>query len=63
MPRNAEILKELAEISPAVANLDPSLPYQVPTGYFERLADQILSIVRLFPDRCQTSFCLVIVME
>ena len=46
MPRNAEILKELAEISPAVANLDPSLPYQVPTGYFEGLADQILSIVR-----------------
>jgi len=47
MPRNPEILKELVEISPAVANLDLSLPYRVPNGYFEGLADQILSIIRV----------------
>lgn len=47
MPTNPEILKELVEISPAVANLDLSLPYRVPDGYFEGLADQILSIIRV----------------
>jgi len=47
MPRNPEILKELVEISPAVANLDLSLPYRVPDRYFEGLADQILSIIRV----------------
>ena len=47
MPTNPEILKELEEISPAVANLDLSLPYRVPDGYFEGLADQILSLIRV----------------
>jgi len=46
MPRNVEIWNELVEISPAVANLDPQPPFKVPDGYFEGLAERIMSMIR-----------------
>jgi hypothetical protein len=44
--RNPDIAQELQSISPAVANLDPLLPYDVPAGYFETLPEQILQKAR-----------------
>jgi hypothetical protein len=35
------ILNELKELSPAVAAINRQLPYQVPLGYFDTLADTI----------------------
>jgi len=46
MPRNVEIWNELVDISPAVANLDPHPPFKVPDGYFEGLAERIMSVIR-----------------
>jgi len=46
MNRHPDIVNELASISPAVANLDPTLPLSVPEGYFESLPDKILQRVR-----------------
>lgn len=45
MTRNLEISNELLAISQAVANLNVSMPYQVPEGYFETLSDVILARV------------------
>ena len=39
-------MNELGEISPAMAQIEPATPYQVPNGYFEGLADQILARVK-----------------
>jgi hypothetical protein len=36
----------LEAISPAVANLPSDMPFAVPEGYFERLPEQVLSLVR-----------------
>jgi hypothetical protein len=36
----------LETISPAVANLPSEMPFAVPEGYFERLPEQVLSLVR-----------------
>jgi hypothetical protein len=44
--RPDDIKLELEAISPAVANLPSELPFAVPEGYFERLPDQVLSLVR-----------------
>ena len=46
MPRNAEIGNELLEISPAVANLDPSSPFKTPQGYFEGLTERIMTMIK-----------------
>jgi hypothetical protein len=43
MTRNTNILNELKEISPAVANMEAINPYTVPAGYFETLADEIMA--------------------
>ncbi|WP_207511849.1 hypothetical protein [Longitalea luteola] len=40
------ILKELREISPAVADITPQAPYVVPAGYFEGLADRLLQLAK-----------------
>lgn len=45
MTRNIEISNELLAISQAVANLNASMPYQAPEGYFETLSDVILARV------------------
>jgi hypothetical protein len=45
MTRNLEISNELMAISQAVANLNASMPYHVPEGYFETLSDVILARV------------------
>lgn len=42
---NPDITRELEGISPAVANLDPAMPYTVPVGYFEQLPAKILALV------------------
>jgi hypothetical protein len=44
--RDSNITRELKAISPAVANLDPTLPYTAPTGYFDCLPDQVLGRIR-----------------
>jgi hypothetical protein len=46
MNRHPDIVKELASISPAVANLDHTFPLVVPEGYFESLPDKILQRIR-----------------
>jgi hypothetical protein len=43
MTRNTDILKELEEISPAVANLNAQTPYSIPAEYFETLASVIMA--------------------
>lgn len=43
MTRNTNILNELKEISPAVANIGTQNPYSLPAGYFETLPEVILS--------------------
>lgn len=40
-----EILKELNEISPAVAALERKTPFSVPDDYFSKLADQLVPLV------------------
>jgi hypothetical protein len=43
MTCNTDILKELEEISPAVANLNNQTPYKIPSEYFETLASVIMA--------------------
>lgn len=40
------ILNELQTISPVVAGIGPVMPYQVPDGYFDKLAGEILQRVK-----------------
>jgi len=42
MENRITILNELQEISPLLASIGCGLPYTIPTGYFESLAEQIL---------------------
>lgn len=44
--RSHDIVKELESISTAVANLPLEMPYTVPGGYFERLPEQVLQLVK-----------------
>jgi hypothetical protein len=46
MENRNTILNELKEISPVVAQVGFQLPYEVPAGYFEGLAAQVLARVR-----------------
>ena len=46
MENRINIMNELGEISPIVAQISPALPYQVPNGYFEGLAEQILARIK-----------------
>ena len=46
MENRNNILKELREISPVVADISGQAPYTVPAGYFEGLANQILQLVK-----------------
>ncbi len=43
MTRSTDIVKELEAISPAVAQLNATLPYQVPEVYFETLSTVIMA--------------------
>lgn len=45
MTRKEDILNELMQISPAVANIGNQVPYAVPVGYFDTLSDVILARV------------------
>ena len=42
MQKSSTILNELREISKVVADLPASLPFEIPAGYFEQLADKLL---------------------
>ena len=46
MESRSTILNELKELSPTVAGIGNALPYQVPQGYFDTLAEMILQRVR-----------------
>ncbi|WP_158085342.1 hypothetical protein, partial [Niastella vici] len=46
MENRKNILNELREISPVVAELGHQVPYTVPAGYFEGLAHQLLQLVK-----------------
>lgn len=43
MTRSKDILKELEDISPVVAQLNPVVPYQVPEVYFDTLSSVIMA--------------------
>ncbi len=43
MTRSIDIVKELEEISPVVAQLNPMVPYQVPEVYFDTLSSVIMA--------------------
>lgn len=43
MTRSKDILKELENISPVVAQLNPMVPYQVPEVYFDTLSSVIMA--------------------
>ncbi len=43
MTRSKDILKELEDISPVVAQLNPMVPYQVPEVYFDTLSSVIMA--------------------
>ena len=43
MTRSTDILKELEQISPAVAKISDETPYQVPVGYFDTLDTVIMA--------------------
>lgn len=43
MKRSTDILKELEQISPAVAQISEETPYQVPVGYFDSLDTVIMA--------------------
>jgi len=45
MNRKEEIRKELAEIAPFLAKLEPTLAFKVPKGYFDELPETILESV------------------
>jgi hypothetical protein len=46
MENRNNILKELRNISPVVADISHQAPYTVPAGYFEGLANQLLQLVK-----------------
>jgi hypothetical protein len=46
MENRNNILNELREISPVVADIGHQVPYTVPAGYFEGLADRLLLLVK-----------------
>lgn len=46
MNMNENIREELAGISPIVAGIDPRSPYQIPAGYFDAFAFQILHLIQ-----------------
>jgi hypothetical protein len=46
MENRNNILKELREISPVVADISRQAPYAVPAGYFEGLTNQLLQLVK-----------------
>ena len=46
MAQNSNILQELAELKSTLAELNPHSTYEVPTGYFEGLADQVLNRIK-----------------
>jgi hypothetical protein len=46
MNKSGNILNELQSISPEVARINGELPYEVPAGYFEGLAAQILERIK-----------------
>ena len=46
MENRNNILKELREISPVVADISGQAPYAVPAGYFEGLANRLLQLVK-----------------
>jgi hypothetical protein len=50
MQSRTVILNELREISPVLAEAGSQNPYQVPVGYFEGLADQLLQRIRTAED-------------
>lgn len=58
MTRNKDIINELREISPAVANLEPINLYTVPEGYFETLADVIKARVITKENKTEESLVL-----
>ena len=47
MNRRKEILDELKDAAPTLADLDVQHPYRVPEGYFESLAEGIMLRIRL----------------
>ena len=46
MQKSSTILNELREISQVVAGLPADLPFEVPAGYFEQLADKLAIIAK-----------------
>jgi hypothetical protein len=46
MDHSVNILNELQAISPEVARINRQLPYQVPAGYFDGLATQVMERIR-----------------
>jgi hypothetical protein len=46
MENRNNILKELRDISPVVADISRQAPYAVPAGYFEGLANRLLQLVK-----------------
>jgi hypothetical protein len=43
MTRNIEIVNELQNISPAVANIGAVMPYDLPAGYFQKISEVIMA--------------------
>src|SRR5687768_6321855 len=46
MENRNTILSELQSISPTIAGIVPVTPYQVPEGYFQSLASQLLELIK-----------------
>lgn len=46
MALSKNILNELKELAPAVANIHYNNPYTVPMGYFENFSDTLIEVVR-----------------
>ncbi len=47
METREEILKEISEISPVVANIPKRNPYAVPEGYFDQFSDTVLGKIAI----------------
>ena len=47
MKRNADIEKELREISPAVSEIENKNVFQAPPGYFEDFPQKVLALIKL----------------
>lgn len=45
MKRNADILDELRLISPRVAEVSDTMPYEVPPGYFQQFPSSVLALI------------------